>query len=244
MKNIIGAAILALLMAVSVSAHTEGDVQGIVKDAVQTIRTEATQLRKEAVDQFKAKREEAKVQLKAKTEELKANVKTKREEVKSRIEAKKVELKEKLKAVRDEKKKQIVERVYNSVNELNERMTDHLTKTLNQIQEVLDRVESRADKAEANDLDVASVRTAITAAESAIASSRSAVEAQAGKTYSFTVTTEEKLRSDVGTARQALHTDLVAVRETVKAARDAVKSAAVVLGQVPKVDEAEVDSED
>ena len=67
---------------------------------------------------------------------------------------------------------------------------------------------------------------------------------KAGKTYSFTVTTEDKLRSDVGAARQALHADLVAVREIVKAARDAVKSAAVALGQVPKVDEAEVTPED
>ena len=80
MKHIIGGVILALLVAVSVSAHTEGDVQGIVKDAVQNVRKEATQLRKEAVDQFKAKREEAKTQLKAKTDELKAKVQTKRDQ--------------------------------------------------------------------------------------------------------------------------------------------------------------------
>ena len=244
MKHIIGVAILALLITVSVFAHTEGDVQGIVKDAAQNVRVEATQLRKEAVDQFRVKREEAKVQLKAKTEELRASVKTKREEVRSRIEAKKIELKDKLRVVRDEKKKQIVERVYDKVNQLNERTTLHFMNALTQIKEILGRVESRADKAEANGIDVVSVRTAITSAEGAIASAQSAVEAQAGKAYSCTVTTEDKLRSDVGAARQALHADLVAVREIVKAARDAVKSAAVALGQVPKVDEAEVTPED
>ena len=51
------------------------------------------------------------------------------------------------------------------------------------------------------------------------------VEAQAGKTYTLTVNSEDKLRDDVGKARQSLHADLRAVHQKVKLAMDAVHEA-------------------
>ena len=94
----------------------------------------------------------------------------------------------------------------------------------------MERIGSRADKAEANGRDVSSVRTLITEATGAINAARQAIQEQSGKTYIIAVNTEEFLKTDVGRTRQALHTDLVKVRQVVFAARDAVRKAAVALG--------------
>ncbi len=69
------------------------------------------------------------------------------------------------------------------------------------------------------------------------AAARAAIEAQAGKTYSISVTTEQKLKEAAEAARKALHDDLNKVKEAVKAAHEAVRKAAVALAQIPRVDE-------
>ena len=163
-----------------------------------------------------------------------------REEMRSQIEAKRAELQARMATIRDERKKQVVERIYTQTNKLNERMTGHFTAVLDQIDKMLDRVESRASKGEANGLDVSTVTPEITSAQDAIAASRAAVATQAENVYAVQITGgETTLRSDAGKTRQALHEDLVAVRDTVKAARDAVRMAAVALAQIPRVDENE-----
>ena len=165
----------------------------------------------------------------------------KREEMKTQIEAKKAELQAKLQGIRDERKKQTVERIFTKVNALNERVTNHFTNVLNQIDEMLNRVNSRAGKGEINGLNVSAAKIEITNAQNAITAARDAVKTQAGKVYSVQTTgNETTLKSDVGNTRHALHEDLVAAREKVKAARDAVRKAAVALAQIPRVNEVEV----
>ncbi len=67
-----------------------------------------------------------------------------------------------------------------------------------------------------------------TAAEAAIASAKTEVVAQAGKTYTVEITTEDKLKIKVGEAMKALKTDLQAVHQKVadarKATADAIRS--------------------
>ena len=101
----------------------------------------------------------------------------------------------------------------------------------------MERIDARVAKAEERGLDVSAVKTAEEAAKRAIASAREAVRAQAGKTYTAAVNTEGTLKRDVGSARQALHADLKKVEAVVKAAREAVRKAAVALAQIPRIDE-------
>ena len=163
-----------------------------------------------------------------------------RQERQSQIEAKRAELQARMTTIRDERKKQAVERIYTQVNKLNERMTGHFTNVLDQIDEMLDRVENRMSKAEANGLDVSTVTPEIANAEAVIALARASVQTQAAKVYAVQTTGDETtLRSEVGKTRQALHADLTAVREKVKAARDAVRKAAVALAQIPRANEVE-----
>ncbi len=117
-----------------------------------------------------------------------------------------------------------------------------MSQVLYKLEKVLDNIGTRAGKAEANGRDVSAVKTAITDAQNAIATSRTAIQTQAGKTYTIVINTENTLRQDVGQARQALHTDLVKIRDTVKAAYDAVRKAATTLAQIQNVDNLEVSS--
>ena len=201
------------------------------------------QLAPAVIQELQAKRTEIRERLHVTTEAFREAVAGKREELRSVLEEKKQEIRERLQSVRDEQKQEIVERVYDRVNELNGRLTEQYVETLNRLDAMLGSVTTRADKAEVAGLDVASVRTALTEAGDALARARAAVAEQAGKSYAFTVAAEDTLRSDVGAARNHLHTDLSAVREEVKAVHEAIRKAAVTLAQLPGVDDIEVEPE-
>jgi len=170
-------------------------------------------------------------------EDLKKAIEEKRAQLQSQIEAKRAQLQERLKKIKDERKKAAVEKIDRQLTELNDRMLAHFTDLLKKLENVLGRISSRADKANARGLDVTAVRQAIADADKAIVAAREAVKAQAGKTYSVVVNTEATLKVDVQKARQALHADLKKVSDAVRAAREAVQQAAVKLAQIPKVDE-------
>lgn len=133
-------------------------------------------------------------------------------------------------AIRDARKRQVVERIDERLSALNNQLTTHFGNALDTLENVLNRISSRADKAAAEKgIDVSAVRGAIAGAQTAIANARAAVAAQAAKTYTIIVTTDTKLRGDVGKSRQALHGDLKNVFELVRTAHDAVRNAAVTL---------------
>jgi len=191
-------------------------------------------------EEFEAKRAEIKNLMEQKQAELRNEIQAKRENLQSQIEAKRTELRNRLAKIKDENKKQIVERIYNQVNELNKRMTDHFLNVLERLEKVLERISSRAAKAEANGHDVSAVKTAITEATNAINTAKTAVQNQAVKVYSVTVNTESTLKSDTEKIRQALHNDLKNVFALVRTAQEAVRKAATTLAQIPAVDELEM----
>ncbi len=212
------------------------NVRQNIKDMRQDVRLNVKDVRQNIKQSVQERRAELKTQIQEKRDEFKKTIETKREELKTKIEAQKETLKTRLKAIKDDRKKQIVERVADNMNNLNQRMTDHFSNVLNQIEDVLNHVSSRADKAEANGKNVTAARTAIANAKIAITAARTAVANQAGKAYSPTVTTESTLKNDVGALRKTLYEDLKKVQDVVKAARDAVRQAAVTLAQIPNVD--------
>ncbi|OGG43139.1 hypothetical protein A3G50_01815 [Candidatus Jorgensenbacteria bacterium RIFCSPLOWO2_12_FULL_42_11] len=222
--------------------ETRQGVREEVKGLRQNVQEEIKQSREAIKKEFEAKRTEAKNLLESKKEEFKIKAEAKRKEVKSKIEAKKTELKERLVKIKDERKKQIIERIYNQVNELNKRRLDHFSAVLEKLEKVLDRISNRAAKAEANGVDIAAVKIAITEATNAIAASRTAIVNQAGKVYTLVIGAEDALKTDIGKIRRALHDDLTVVQETVKTSREAVHKAATILAKIPKVNELEVEA--
>lgn len=174
-----------------------------------------------------------------KRDQVRQNVQQKREELQGRIQQKRDQLKQRLQKVKDERKREVVERVDRRLDEFNENRVNHFLDVLDKLNEVLARIVSRADKAAARGLDVSAVRTAVTDAEKALKAARDAVQVQAGKTYTVVTatTTENQLKSDVGRARDAVHSDIKKLFGLVKAARDAVHKVAVTLAQIPRVNE-------
>jgi len=167
-----------------------------------------------------------------------------RQETKIKIDAQRALLQQKLKQIKDQVKQNTVLRISDRLTALNNLMVDHFLAVLTRLDTILNNIGSRVDKAQSAGLDVAAVRTAISDAQKAISASRNAVKVQAGKTYPITIittanatTTENNLKVDVGKARQVLHADLVAVRATVVAARDAVHKAATTLVQIQGIDD-------
>lgn len=161
----------------------------------------------------------------------------KRAEVQERIEYQRTELKTRLQTIQNERKQRIAERIDEQLTALNKRMTNHYLHLLERIEAVLINIETRTDKAAQRGLEIGEVREAINTAHKVIEANSVAVTEQAGRIYAIEVGNEDTLKIDVGAARQALHNDLRSVRDTVRAAHDATRSAAVTLAQIPRVDD-------
>lgn len=136
------------------------------------------------------------------------------------------EFKEKLAELKDTRKKALVEKLDTRFANVNKKATDRFLETLSKLTEVLNRIQTKATEAKTAGKDTAEAQTAITTAQAALANAKTAVSTQAGKTYTITISTEDKLRMDVGTTVSALHTDLRTVHKLVTEAKQAAVKAA------------------
>lgn len=196
-------------------------------------------------EEFKKQREEMRKEIEERQKQIRETVKTKREQMIQRIEQYREQLRERLKKIANETKRKIVERIYQRINDLNERITNHFLNVLDRLEEILERIESRTAKAVLHGRDVSEAEKAIEAAWTAIETAREAVKVQAEKVYQPPeISSEENLRIKVGALRQQLHSDLKAVEKLVKEARDRVREAAVSLAKVPRINELEPPEEE
>ncbi len=147
------------------------------------------------------------------------------------------QFKVKLETIKDQKKKVIVEKLDAGLSERNKNWVDHWTNVLTKLSDILARIKSRADKAQAAGHDIGSVNAAIQAAEDAITSAQTAINNQASKDYVVNISTEKNLGQGVKTTLSQFKTDTKAVLEKVTAAREAVKKALLALVAVKGVDD-------
>jgi len=118
------------------------------------------------------------------------------------------EFKARLAEIKDQKKKALVERIDAKLATVNKKHTDRFAKVLNSLQSILDKMTEDIDKTEA---------------QGAIDTAKAAVEDQAAKTYTITISTEVALRSDVGKVTSQLRLDLMATHKLVIDAKQAVQ---------------------
>ena len=197
-------------------------------------RTQPNPKVSDLVNKQRMKLEEQKTRLQEGKKQFKQNIEEKGQKLKEEISQKRATLKEKLAVIKDERKKKSVEKIDQQINELNKRVVNQLSAVLDKLSDMLERVANRAGVAESKGYDVSMALSAIESANQAISFARTAIQAQAGKTYTIQITTEENIKRNVGDARQALNADLKTIRVVVKAAHDAVRKAAVALGQLRK----------
>lgn len=155
---------------------------------------------------------------------LEASREAKRQEVKANVQVKREETKAKIKNIRDTRKQQIVEKIQTKLGEVNQKRTDHFLEVLKRLSTILDKIQSRTEKAKAAGKNVTSVETALASARTAITTAETAVSAQKAKTYQITVNSDTTAKNDVGVTTKQLQQDLQTVHDTVKAAGDAVQN--------------------
>lgn len=221
-----------------------------VRESVKTLREEGSAAREEIQKAALQKREALRQELEEKATAVKAAIEVRREEFKTEVAARKEEVKEKiaekkadltarLQTIRDEKKKEVVLKVDENLDKINARQVESFSGTLNKLEDILQKVITRTDKAEAAGRDVQVVRNVVSNAQALLSSVRDRVAAQAAKTYPIEVTTEVTLRAAVESARQTLKNDLTAVRDSIKTVHEAVRSAVTALAKVQSVNSLE-----
>lgn len=181
-----------------------------------------------------------------------------REEAKSRIEAQREKNDKRLSEIKDKAKQEKAQGIAKQFAHINKQWTDHFMNVLEQLDEIMKKVQSRADRAASAGKDVSATVVAIQSAKTAIDSARAAVVVQAGKTYELntsasstvavptTATTtpggQSELIRNLNTAFKSLHAslfkDLTTLRDgPMLAARRAVQAAAQSLVKIPGVNE-------
>ena len=216
------------------------------KDSIEAERHSIKEAIKEGEhdlrDVFEHRREEAKEIIESRRASFKLEIEAQRAEGERTRAERKAQLESRLKEFKDTAKAEIAARVDGNLAAINENRVAFFTEAVNRIERVLDMIESRADKAEANGKDVAAVRSRISAAGDAIVTARAAVAVQAGKDYTAAVDAEAGAKNAFSKTRDQLRTDLAAVRTAVKAAYDAVKAAAAELATVPGIKDVEIEA--
>lgn len=141
-----------------------------------------------------------------------ANIK---DDAKASISAQREEFKIKLQVIKDQRKKLLVERIDARIAEVNKNQTTRFTDNLNKLQTFLDRFSKLATGTAA--------LADITKAQTAINTARNAVDAQAAKTYTITITDDLTLKFNAGKTMSQFRLDLVAVHKLVIDAKQAVQ---------------------
>ena len=215
------------------------------KEEIKGLRNEFQSSLKEnkesAGELIKEKREGLLEGIQDKRDLFKEEFEARKEEMKAKREEMKAKFKESLGKIKDETKKLKVENITNNIAELNIKITEKASLKVGMIETVLVTIESRADKAAANGIDVASVRTLITSAETAIADARTAIANQVGKVYPVTIASDSTAKSTLETTRDLFKADIKAMNEKIKAAHEATRNAAEALKAIPRINEVEVE---
>lgn len=185
---------------------------------------------------IKEKREDLIKGIQEKRDLFKEELENKKELRASTTAAMKLKFKESLGKIKDDKKKIKVENVADNVTELNTKITTKSVESINKIEEVLIAIESRADKATANGIDVSNIRALIATAEVAISDARNAITNQTGKTYTVSIVDESTVKTSLKNTRDLLKKDIDAMNVSIKTAHESVRKTATALKSIPKVD--------
>lgn len=154
------------------------------------------------------------------------------------IASEEAKFREKLQTFKDKQKVTVADRVNTNLNKINQNQTDQMLKNLDLMSALLDKLTDRVNQGSPGSTpdikDPTGALQAISDAREVIDTARSAVQTQAQKDYTITVTTETKIRLDAQTKRDQLHTDITDVRKLVIDAKQAVSNAVRIAKGMPK----------
>lgn len=143
--------------------------------------------------------------------------------ISAEIQAKREEFVKKLQEIKDQKKQNLVQKISDKINEINQKKTTQMMEVLDKMGKILDRIESEATLGDFGTLgSLGSLENLIKNARSAIETAKTAVQAQQEKEYVVLITTEGNLRINVGQTVSMMENDVRTTRQKVIDARKAV----------------------
>lgn len=149
--------------------------------------------------------------------ELQNAIQEKKEELKIIREQKQEEFRLKLQEIKDTRKQKIVANLDRSYVNINNRWTTHFKNVLERLTKILDKVKIRAENQKNSE-----ALSLIDGIYKQIKLVETAVEEQAGKTYTIEITSEDKLGEAAKTVHSQLRNDLQELREQIKDIRESI----------------------
>lgn len=131
----------------------------------------------------------------------------------------------KLNKIKDERKKTVVDRINTQISESNTKAINKMTSALTKLTEYLTKLTERSAALKAAGRDTTGLDSFIASAQNAIATATNAVNTQAAKTYTLTITSDSTVKSEVGTTISQFRLDIQGVHKTVVDAKQAVMKA-------------------
>jgi hypothetical protein len=159
-------------------------------------------------------------------EEKKTAVKQIKNEAQLLIQTRREEFNSHVAAIKDMAKKTLVERIDTRITEVNASQTARFSDTLDRLQTFINKVKGSATA-------TASLAD-ITAAQKAVDAARTAVEAQAAKSYIMTIADDSTLKINAGKTVSQFRHDLMAVYDLVLNAKQAVQKLYILKNAIRK----------
>lgn len=134
--------------------------------------------------------------------------------------------------IKDTVKQQLTEKINTKIDDLNRKFTGKFVEALDKLSAILSRLSDKADAAKTSGKDTLAVEKAITSAQNAIDAAKTAVLAQAGKTYVLQVSSDSTLKLTVGASVSQFERDILTVRKLVIDAKQAVMNVVTELAKI------------
>src|SRR3989344_3129498 len=148
-----------------------------------------------------------------------------KEELKDKIAEARAAMKAKISEIKDIRKKTIVENIDSRIKTINENRTQQMLKHLDRLTTILSKVSSKEAALKSQGKDTTALSNSITLATTTIETAKTAVNAQAAKTYTATITTDEALKTAITTLLTQFKKDIKAAHVLVVTAQKAVSAA-------------------
>lgn len=160
-----------------------------------------------------------------KREELKEKKDEKIASLKDKMASRSAALKAKLAKFKDKAKAKRVENINNNLNIINKRRTEAMTKSLEMMSQILNKLKTKVEAGSQAGTDVSELNNAIAEFEVKWQEADAALKAQMEKEYLIDVNKESTVKEDSTNARNSLRADLKSIHAKIVEARQALSKA-------------------
>lgn len=162
-------------------------------------------------------------------EQRRIEAEEKQREMREIAEQRRASLEQRIQEEQDEQRRMTADRVALNFNNVQERLINNFLRVIDNLETVLVNITTAADRMESQDVDVSEAREAIDQAEDALIEARAAINTLSAKEYSSDDYGDISLSGLLRSLRDDLHGDMLALRELMHEAREAVVAARAAL---------------